>query len=170
MVHTTSISARGLCRALILPLSLALIAAGLSNSPSCAEDGLVYPDSAGVQFSRTIHADTVTVLIQNQTPDAVTNLFIAEFTDAPIAALDCQVDGAQAPDSVIERSFGDIYPGKHTTRWLLGAFTQNVRLKYYSPIYTSIELTWCAGHQFAVFGMMPLMSGIGPPRNVNWGE
>lgn len=170
MVSTISISEKGLRRVFILPLLLALTITGLSSSQSCAEDGLVYPDSAQVFFSRTVQHDTVTVLIQNLSADSVVNLFLSEFTDSVVVDLECLVDGVPIPDSVINHGFGDVYPGKHTTRWLIGAFAQTALFKYYSPLYTSCETSWSAGHPYAIFGIMPLVSGIGPPRNVSWGQ
>jgi hypothetical protein len=167
---TTNARPKGLSRASILPLFLAMMIAGLSSSLSFADDGLILPDSARISLSRAVSNDTVLLTINNLSPDSVKNFFLSDFTDSQVVAIECVIDNIPVSDPRIEKELGSVYVGKYSTRWVLGGFQSSVRLKYYSPNYSSNEISLSAGHPYAIMGMITVNLGIGPPREVHWGQ
>lgn len=154
-------------RGYISRLWLSLMIAGSLSSPSSAEDGRVYPDTARVSFTWQVISDTVTITIQGLSEDSLTNLFVSDFTDSEPVFIECRIDGEPVDSLPTEREFGDVYPDKYTTRWIAGDFHQSLYLKYYSSSYNGYYLSWSAGHPYPVFGMI---SVIGPPGTVAWQE
>ena len=139
----------------------------LLSSPSFAEEALIHPDSAQISFDWTADFDTVTILVQNYSFAPVTNLFISDFTDASTTFLSCLLDGVNIGSIPIDSEFGTVYSNKHTTRWLIGDFSDSLTLKYHCPAYNSLLIHFSAGVPFPIFGYMP---GIGSPREVSWQE
>jgi len=168
LVHTVNILEKDWYRVFILRLSLGVMIAGSLSLQSFAENGLVYPDSALVTFTRELQADTIIVEVISQSADSVVEFYLSDFTTAQTIALECLVDGVLRNSPEIEREFGTVYSNRYTTRWILGNFAQSIRLKYYSANYNSTELSWSAGHPYPIFGT--ISSGIGPPLNVHWEE
>lgn len=143
---------------------------GLLNSQSSAEDGIPLPDTARISFTRTVSNDTVIIAISNLSSDSVRNLFISDFTDSQTVEVECLVDNDPCSTLVVEREFNSVYAGKLSTRWVIGSFFQTVNLKYYSIQYSGNELSLSAGHPFAIMGMIAVNTGIGPPRDLHWGQ
>jgi hypothetical protein len=157
-------------RASFLRLFLGIMIIGMSNSPSFADNGIPVPDTAKVSFTRTVSSDTVTVTIQNLSSDSVRNLFMSDFTNSQVVNIDCMVDNISRGNLIVEREFGSVYPGKYSTRWIIGNFYQTVYLRFYSLQYTSNELSLSAGHRYSIFGTMSVNASIGPPRDLHWGQ
>lgn len=153
-------------RGFISRLFLGAMIAGLPSLQSFADEGIVYPDSAQIEFTRIVNADTITLDITNLKPDSVTDCFISDFTPSQTMDIELLVDGIIRGDIAIEREYGTVYSDRYTTRWIIGSFYQSIRLKYYSHNYSGTELSWSGGHPFPIFGTMPF--GIGPPLNLGW--
>jgi hypothetical protein len=146
-------------------LWLSLMIAGWLSLQSSAEDGSVYPDTAGISFTRQVISDTVTITILSLSEDSLTNLFISDFTASEVVFIECRIDGNPVDSLPTEREFGSVYPHKYTTRWTTGDFYRILCLKYYSSSYNGYYLSWCAGHPYPVLGMI---SAIGPPGAAIW--
>lgn len=159
------ISLRGSRREFISRLLVSLTIVVSLNLPSSAEEGLVYPDSAGILFDWSPFNDTITVTITNQSSQPVTNLFISDFTDSATAFISCVIDGINQDSLPTDLEYGSVYANRYTSRWIIGDFLQEVILQYYCPLYNSFHISFSAGHPFPVFGTMP---GIGKPREVSW--
>ncbi len=154
-------------RAFISPLLPALLIGAWLNLPSYAEDGLVYPDTAGVEFTWQVNGDTVTVAILNPTADSLTHFFISDDTDSQAVLIDCLIDGISIDPLETDSEFGTVYPDKYTTRWIIDHLAHSVIMRYYSSAYGDYKMNWSAGHPYPIFGMMP---GIGPPVDPRYVE
>jgi len=150
-----------------LLLSIAIMIAVSSSLRSCAEEGLVYPDSAMISFDWTTYYDTVTVSIINGSSKSVTDLFISDFTDSSTIFMSCLIDGAYSDSVIMDSEFGSVYSDKFTTRWIIGSFSNSLILKYCCPQYSDYKICFSAGNPFPVFGVIP---AIGAPREVTWLE
>lgn len=156
----------GICRPeSISRLSLSLIIAALSSSPSFAEDGRVYPDTASVSFTRAVIADTVTLTIQNLASDSLFHVFVSDHTDSQPVFLLCLIDGSLVDSLSSDQEFGSVFPGKFTTRWIIGNFERYAMLRYYCGSYRGNPVNISGGHPFPIFGIIP---GIGSPEYLLW--
>ncbi len=135
-----------------------------SSSLSYAETGLVFPTGAGLALSWQTSGDTITVTISNQNATPVNNLYITDYTGTPAQLVECRIDNIATPSVTTDISAGSVYSGMYTNQWVIGTFTQSVRLRY---IGYSGNLSFSASHPTSVFGFMS-MATIGPPQNVNW--
>ncbi len=93
---------------------------------------------------------------------------MSDFTDSQVVEIECLVDNAPCGNLVVEREFNSVYAGKFSTRWTMGGFLHTAYLKFFSESYSSNELSWSAGHPYAIFGTMSTNIGIGPPRDLHW--
>ena len=151
----------------ILLLSISMTIAVSLNSQSCAEEGLVYPDSARISFDWSTYYDTVTVSIINGSSTTLTDLFISDFTDSSTIIISCLIDGVYVDSIEMDSEFGSVYPDMYTTRWIIESFSDSLILKYFCPSYDEFQVCFSAGNPFPVFGIMP---EIGAPREVTWME
>jgi len=146
-------------------LSLSLMIVVLSSLPSFAEDGQVYPDTSAVSFSRAVVADTVTLTVQNLGADSLRHVFISDHTDSTTVFVQCLIDGSLVNNLPTDNEYGTIFPGKFTTRWVVGNFQNYVILRFYSNSYRGSPVSFSGGHPFPVFGVIP---GIGSPDYLLW--
>jgi len=141
-----------------------LILAGLLNSLSWADSGLVCPDTAQIDFSWTIDSDTLTVVIDNNSGIPLSALFYTDYTLVPITLLNCIIDGVSTVPLATEVTSGSVYPGEITTRYIFTTVTDSIVLKYYPFSY---KFSFVTGNSFPIFGATRF---VGPPNNVLWVE
>jgi len=146
-------------------LSTGLMIVALSSSLSFAEDGRLYPDTSGVSFTRVVNADTVTLVILNLASDSLYHVFVSDHTDIEPVLVECLIDGTPVDSLPSDHESGTIFPGKFTTRWVIGKFERIVILKYYSNSYRGNPVNISGGHPFPFFGIIP---GIGAPEYLLW--
>jgi hypothetical protein len=151
-------------RQLLTCLFFGLMIGGILCSTSLAEDGIVYPDSARVMFTRDITFDTVLVTVTNLAGDSVLNFFLTDYSDTVVESLECQVDGVVRDDILNENETGNVYPGKKTICWVVGGFQSSVRIKYHAQSNAGDDLSWSAGHPFPIFGIIEEQGGGIPPE------
>lgn len=141
-----------------------LIIAVLLSISAAAEDGVTYPDSARVRFSRHVNFDTVAVTIQNLSSNPLQDMFVSVCSDTAAELIVCFVDGNQLTPSFYDNENGTIYPNKNTTRWVIGNFNLSLSLQFYSPNAGGADLFFSAGHPYPITGILVAdFGGLPPP-------
>lgn len=136
----------------------------LLSSLSFADDGIVYPDSADISFVWSVDNDTITLMVQNNSGQAVTDFYLS--TNAPVATtlIDCIVDASVTVPDNTDLTLGAVYTGMYNTRYIIDSFSDKVILKYY-PF--SADFSFSAGKGFPVFGVP---RKVGPPAKLQWNQ
>ncbi len=146
-----------------------MFAALITVSSATAENGNIFPDSAGIRFTYSVNLDTVRITIENLSEDVLENMFFSDFTESPAVVIGCEIDGLPADSLISETDFGSVYPGKYSSRWLIGNVSDSLILRYFSQNYGEYLFSFSAGCPFPVFGTAGEIR-IEPPLNLRWRE
>lgn len=131
----------------------------------------IHPSSYDIEVTTAANNDTLSIYIQNLSPEPITNFFITAVTTYGVNTIQNIVDESATKRLSIEVENSTVYIDKYTTRWYVSSINKSVELRIQTSNLTNQYLTFCGSRTSPFFGIItPVGTSccVGYRGNVNY--